>query len=110
TTLLASSPGLLWHADHPRTIGRPTHQRRRAASHPPVRPAHRTHLGLRRRARRPRRAVPIEGCRPRGVLPEEPDGGNLLVRIWGGPRPGDRPGLLGHPFPAFLAPPFPPLG
>ena len=28
---------------------------------------------------------------------EEPDGGNLHVRIWGGPRRGNRPGLLDTP-------------
>ena len=31
---------------------------------------------------------------PRVVSTEEPDGGNLQVRIWGGPRLGNWPGLL----------------
>jgi len=39
-----------------------------------------------------RRRVAGESLRVRAS--EEPDGGNLLVRIWRGPRSGNRPGLL----------------
>jgi hypothetical protein len=71
TSRLAPSPGLLGHPARPRTIARQTHRRRRVAPHPPARPAHRTHPGLRGRPRRPPRPgtdrahLPGDGPRPR---------------------------------------------
>src|SRR5262245_8052163 len=51
TTRLATGPRFLRHPARHRAVARPALQRRWAAPHPPVRPVHRTHPGLRRRPR-----------------------------------------------------------